>query len=97
MRATLHALRAVLLPALLLGASCYNPGDLGPQPFRCSSTNPDCPDNYVCVDLDATTTMCAVKNNRENINCICAIPCNTLDDCFSAPSATKCAKNICSY
>ncbi len=37
---------AYFVPLLVVG--CYNPGDLGDTPYRCSATYPECPDGYVC-------------------------------------------------
>jgi hypothetical protein len=40
---------AYALPLLLSSLTgCYDPGDLGDVPYKCSATFPDCPDNYTC-------------------------------------------------
>src|SRR5258706_7418044 len=35
-----------LAPLVLVG--CYQPGDLGATPYRCSATYKECPDTYIC-------------------------------------------------
>ena len=39
---------AYLTIALAACAGCYDPGDLGDTPYRCSPTYPECPDGYTC-------------------------------------------------
>lgn len=41
-------MRIAYLAPLLLLVGCYNAGDLGDTPFRCSATYPECPDGYLC-------------------------------------------------
>jgi hypothetical protein len=41
-------MRFAYLIALAVCAGCYDPGDLGDTPYRCSPTYPECPDGYTC-------------------------------------------------
>ena len=62
-------MRAKIFSVLFLGmtafAGCYNTGDLGPFPYKCSDVAPDCPDNYVC-DINNTSGQCKTKGS-----CVC--------------------------
>jgi hypothetical protein len=48
-------MRKLLVISLFALAGCYNPGDLGANPFYCSNDYPDCPDGYVCDFADCTS------------------------------------------
>jgi hypothetical protein len=44
-------------------AGCYDPGDLGDTPFKCSATFPDCPDGYTCNLTDQMNLNRCVRTN----------------------------------
>lgn len=49
----------VLVP--LIGCDPYDPG-LGQRPFRCNSSEPRCPDHYVCVEITPTEGFCELED-----------------------------------
>lgn len=63
-------MRANFRTVFLLGAaaaglttSCYNVGDLGDTPYKCSATYPDCPDGYLCCGVADGVTPCPTPKN----------------------------------
>ena len=42
------AAAAALSVTVVVAAGCYDPGDLGDAPFKCTPDYPQCPDKYVC-------------------------------------------------
>ena len=54
---------ALLGLSLVPAAGCYDPGDLGDAPFKCTNDFPECPDGYTCdgtrcrKNSGGTTTM----------------------------------------
>jgi|SRR5579883_3352867 len=97
------AMRArLLLPLALLLASCSQIGDLGPQPFSCTKTAPDCPDNYAC---DPQTNACEYpcpggSACPDGLTCdksgFCIVPYMTNDDCvaFFNDAAHACSPTL---
>ncbi len=55
-----YAVTALLTVA---AAGCYDPGDLGDTPFKCSATFPDCPDGYTCNLTDQTNLNRCVRSD----------------------------------
>lgn len=55
---------SLILGATALGAVACSPYDpaLGDRPFRCGTTEPRCPDDYVCIEHDPATQLCERKN-----------------------------------
>ena len=65
MRALVFAFLALTLPL----ASCYNPGPLGEEPFRCTYDRPECPEFYICAtELGMVGKL---KNCPSKTNCVC--------------------------
>lgn len=48
--------------AALFACNPYNP-DLGQTPFRCGTSDPVCPDGYVCVENSPADRVCVQKNS----------------------------------
>lgn len=59
MRTSLVA-SAFLAAALAAACNPYDP-DLGPEPFRCGTDEPRCPDGYTCVEISATSHLCQLS------------------------------------
>ena len=85
----------LLLAATLAVAGCFNPGDLGPEPFKCNVSFPDCPDKYICGTDSSVNVVGKIKDCPTKNSCVCVFPCGMLNDCPNTPLYMACTAGVC--
>jgi hypothetical protein len=81
-----RAPRSLVVALALLGVSCYQPGDLGLQPYACSANQPECPAGYACDSAShACEHPCPDGSCPDGTMCdamgFCVVPCASTSDC----------------